>query len=188
LVFPRVLRETFRSLKWKVPETSRVGSVVPCPLGLAWKTPLMTARTSGVNCSLLNQVLARLSSETKIKVESKSFGKRLIIMNANFVDKGGKAWVMSTTKRPNFFFRRGDQRSRTAMWRLDSDLTSGRASSACMLWPTASGPYRPQPRLRLSFKPTSATVLSLKQLELLAARSRTALWGLFPMGRFPELR
>jgi len=24
-------------------------------------------------------------------------------MNANFVDKGGKAWVMSTTKRPNFF-------------------------------------------------------------------------------------
>lgn len=44
------------------------------------------------------------------------------------------------------------------------------------------------PVLRLSFKSTSATVLSLKQLELLAARSRTALWGLFPMGRFPELR
>jgi hypothetical protein len=44
-----------------------------------------------------------LSSETKIKVESKSFGKRLI-MNENFVDKGGKAWVMSTKKSSNFLF------------------------------------------------------------------------------------
>jgi len=54
----------------------------------------------------------------------------------------GRESLGDVNKKGRTFFSRGNQRSQTSMWRLDSDL--GRASGACMLW-ARSTPTRTPP-------------------------------------------